>query len=543
MNAANDELSNYLQLQQNVIDAQHKMLDVLRDESVDRNAASQLETDLGGLYIDYANVDYTTIPSNSRVDVSNIVDFEATIVENLINVSKSLIRDAPANSIEEEQTTSGETTLSSIAGTTRENMFVVQPSRQITTEMVLDFYKKIGNIFSIEKFIDNKYEFEIASLLQHTPTLRKRRGGAGNGGYDNNEHIFVSRLSCVAYILHTFFNGQEFAIIRDKTNSHMKRIKALCILNYIYYMCRMLRHQNVEFCSEYIHFIIIRTSNVSNQYEYVMSKNINIAADRVKDAVRLYNPKFKYNPYNVPNEKDLQIDYIVNDTVGYNVLDPVAVDDDSHENRLFLMYPELYMAKHHIDLGGNDVCVARNFVYYNEITGIGPNIEVNIGSTVDTSYDDDLKYNINNFLIINSCNDKLNLNLSSIKQYVDEEIDKLKRGLSQHLIIKSNDDTSEDYTPLFHSGPYGCKKVNYEFNFLIELLVSIQEGFDFRYYVHDSEHRVILEEATKLIENIDTVTLYSILINYNFNLDVTENILTNKSPARTSNDDDYITIV
>jgi hypothetical protein len=306
-------------------------------------------------------------------------------------------------------------------------------------------------------------------------------------------------------------------------------------------MCRVLRNKNVEFSSEYVHFINIQAFNTAGQYEYVMSKNTNITADHVADVVRVFDPNFKYNPYNVPNEKDLQVNYIINNTVGYNVLNPIAVDDDSHENRLFLMYPELYVSKYIIKVGQNDVCVARNFVYYNEIFGIGANIDVNV-SPIDTD-DIDLKYIINNFLIINSCNDKLNLSLTLIKQYVDEEIDKLKQGLSQQLSIKSDIDMSEDYTPIFNSGPYGCKKVNFEFNFLIELLVNIQEGFDFRYYVHDSEQMVILKEAMKLIENIDTLTLYSILINYNFNLGVTENILTNKSPAKTSIINDYINML
>jgi hypothetical protein len=539
MNNANDDLSNYIRLQEDVIDVQHVMLDILRKTTVDQSALSQLEIDLGGLYINYVNTDYTAIPSNSTIDILNSIDFEATILENLINVSKNatnLIQHAPRTSKE-----SSKEKFSLLAGTTRENMFVVQPSQPVTKETVLNFYKKVGEIYSIEKFIDNKYEIEIEVLLNTTPILYRRRGGAGNGGYDNNEHIFVSRISCVAYILQTFFNNQDFAILRNKLNSHMKRTKALCFLNYIYYMCRVLRNKNVEFSSEYVHFINIQAFNTAGQYEYVMSKNTNITADHVADVVRVFDPNFKYNPYNVPNEKDLQVNYIINNTVGYNVLNPIAVDDDSHENRLFLMYPELYVSKYIIKLGQNDVCVARNFVYYNEIFGIGANIDVNV-SPIDTD-DIDLKYIINNFLIINSCNDKLNLSLTLIKQYVDEEIDKLKQGLSQQLSIKSDIDMSEDYTPIFNSGPYGCKKVNFEFNFLIELLVNIQEGFDFRYYVHDSEQMVILKEAMKLIENIDTLTLYSILINYNFNLGVTENILTNKSPAKTSIINDYINML
>nr|ANW12281.1 polyADP-ribose glycohydrolase [Malacosoma sp. alphabaculovirus] len=542
MNNANDDLSNYIRLQEDVIDAQHVMLDILRKTTVDQSALSQLEIDLGGLYINYVNIDYTAIPSNSTIDISHSIDFETTILENLINVSKNatnLIQHAPRTPIVGKESMKEKFSL--LAGTTRENMFVVQPSQPVTKETVLNFYKKVGEIYSIEKFIDNKYEIEIEVLLNTTPTLYRRRGGAGNGGYDNNEHIFVSRISCVAYILQTFFNNQDFAILRNKLNSHMKRTKALCFLNYIYYMCRVLRNKNVEFSSEYVHFIIIQAFNTVGQYEYVMSKNTNITADHVADVVRVFDPNFKYNPYNVPNEKDLQVNYIINNTVGYNVLNPIAVDDDSHENRLFLMYPELYVSKYIIKLGQNDVCVARNFVYYNEIFGVGANIDVNV-SSIDTD-DVDLKYIINNFLIINSCNDKLNLGLTLIKQYVDEEIDKLKQGLSQQLSIKSGIDTNEEDTPIFNSGPYGCKKVNFEFNFLIELLVNIQEGFDFRYYVHDSEQMVILKEAMKLIENIDTLTLYSILINYNFNLGVTENILTNKSPARTSIINDYINIV
>jgi hypothetical protein len=539
MNNANDDLSNYIRLQEDVIDVQHVMLDILRKTTVDQSALSQLEIDLGGLYINYVNTDYTAIPSNSTIDILNSIDFEATILENLINVSKNatnLIQHAPRTSKE-----SSKEKFSLLAGTTRENMFVVKPSQPVTKETVLNFYKKVGEIYSIEKFIDNKYEIEIEVLLNTTPILYRRRGGAGNGGYDNNEHIFVSRISCVAYILQTFFNNQDFAILRNKLNSHMKRTKALCFLNYIYYMCRVLRNKNVEFSSEYVHFINIQAFNTAGQYEYVMSKNTNITADHVADVVRVFDPNFKYNPYNVPNEKDLQVNYIINNTVGYNVLNPIAVDDDSHENRLFLMYPELFVSKYIIKVGQNDVCVARNFVYYNEIFGIGANIDVNV-SPIDTD-DIDLKYIINNFLIINSSNDKLNLSLTLIKQYVDEEIDKLKQGLSQQLSIKSDIDMSEDYTPIFNSGPYGCKKVNFEFNFLIELLVNIQEGFDFRYYVHDSEQMVILKEAMKLIENIDTLTLYSILINYNFNLGVTENILTNKSPAKTSIINDYINML
>ncbi|AUF81626.1 polyADP-ribose glycohydrolase [Malacosoma neustria nucleopolyhedrovirus] len=540
MNNLNEDLSNYIQLQQDVIDVQHNMLNVLRGTTVDQNALSQLETDLGGLYINYADIDYTAIPSNSTIDMSSSIDFEATIVKNLIDVSKSAIEIA-GNALDTSTVELSNETLSVIVGATRENLFVAKPTQPATVESVLDFYRKIGKIYSIEKFIDNKYEVEIAALLKETPTLYRRRGGAGNGGYDNNEHIFVTRISCVVYILQTFFNSRDFEILRTKLNSRMKLTKALCILNYIYYMCRMLRNKNGDFCSEYVHFINIHMFNTASQYEYVMSKNTNITADYVVNVVREYNPNFKYNPYNVPNEKDLQINYTINNTVGYNVLNPIAVDDDSHENRLFLMYPELYVSKYIIELGENEVCVARNLVYYNEITGVGANIDVNVGP-LDTD-DVDLKYNINNFLIINSCNDKLNLNLTLIKQYVDEEIDKLKHGLSQQLNIKSSIDTSKDDTPIFNSGPYGCKKVNYEFNFLIELLVSIQEGFDFRYYVHDSEQRVILKEAIKLIENIDTVTLYSILINYNFNLGVTENILTNKSPTSSSVVKDYINIV